>query len=1666
MGRLPAWYARHPEGAGGPRLVNMYGITETTVHVTHRLLDEETVSGQGASLIGEPIPDLRLYVLDTALQPVPAGVAGEMYAAGPGLARGYLNRPGLSAERFVADPFGPSGARMYRTGDLARHLPDGELEYLGRADDQVKVRGFRIELGEIESHLTVHEAVNQAAVIVRDDRLIAYTTGTATTPAEELRRHLTAALPAHMIPTAFVTLDALPLTGNGKLDRKALPAPDTTTNPTTGRAPRTAQEEILCHLFADTLGLDHIGIDDSFFDLGGHSLLATRLVSRIRTTLNTELSVKDLFDNPTITTLTRTLTTTPTARTPLTPQPRPDRIPLSHAQRRLWFLQKLDQASYLYNISTAVRLHGTLDHEALRQALHDVTSRHESLRTVFAESAENAEETGGTEGAHQVVLDAEQARPELIVVPVTEEELAERATEATRYEFDLTAELPLRVWSFELSSDEHVLLVVLHHIAGDGWSMGPLARDLAAAYGARLEGRAPEWEPLAAQYPDFALWQRKVLGSEDDPESPISRQLAYWRRTLADLPAELEIPADRSRPALPSFRGDTVAFDIPAELHAAARTLAAGRNVTVFMVVQAALATLLSRIGAGTDIPLGTPVAGRTESAVEDLVGFFVNTMVLRTDVSGNPRFRELLDRVRRTDLEAFAHQDVPFERLVEVLNPERALARHPLFQTAFSWNNAGVALDLPGLTPAGQQVRAGTAKFDLNFAMAEHHTADGEPAGILGQAEYSLDLFDRETVADLTDRLVRLLAAAVAEPDRRIDEFELLSATELRRVVDDWNATAAPAPVVSLPELFAAQAERTPDAVAVECGGTRWTYAELSARADRLAEHLTDLGVRAETPVALLMERSADLVAVMLAVVRAGGVYVPLHTGYPTARMRAVLAEAGAPVLVTHRAMAEHELVAEQQTAGVALLIADEEPKPAQDSHENPEPAHPTTENPEPAHRSANPAPRAVQPDRLAYVMYTSGSTGTPKGVAVTHRDVADLALDRGWGVGEGDRVLMHAPHAFDISVYEIWVPLLRGARVVIAPPGALDAAVLDGLVRERGITHLHLTAGLFRAMAEDPADSFGLVREVLTGGDVVPASAVERVLEANPGTTVRHLYGPTEITLCATAHAVRAPYHAPDGLPLGRPLDNTRVYVLDARLRPVPVGVTGELFIAGAGLARGYAHRPGQTAERFVADPLGGPGTRMYRTGDLVRWNRRGQLEFVGRADDQVKIRGFRVEPAEVENVIARAPGVAQAAVVVREDVPGDKRLVAYVVAAAEPRPTEAGLRDRVAGVLPEYMVPAVVLIDSLPLTPNGKLDREALPAPRHSGDGRGAAVTPQEQILCGLFAQALGVERVGTEESFFALGGHSLLATQLIAGIRRTLGLRVSIRDLFQAPTVAGLLKQLDAEGSKDSFSVLLPLRAGGDLTPLFCFHPALGLGWCYGRLAAHLPGALPVYALQARGLLGQDAPAGTLDAMIDDYCAQIREVQPEGPYRLLGWSMGGLLAHRVATRLQEAGQRVDVLAIVDAYPVASTREDWDSAEMLAQIGKDLGFDVAHVRPDQEEKVLADLRAKGHPLGHLPGGDIGAAVRVYVNSSRLTRNLRPDVFAGDVLFFSSGTSFTRDDPTYNAARWEPYVSGEITQHVIDELHEDLLIEPTSVTTIAEVLTKYLRTAGQPRR
>ncbi|MEV6584139.1 condensation domain-containing protein, partial [Streptomyces sp. NPDC051582] len=987
---------------------------------------------------------------------------------------------------------------------------------MGRADAQVKVRGFRIEPGEIEAVLAGHEQVAQAAVVVREDqpgdkRLIAYIVATAANAGPTaldtslLRRHVSEHVPDYMVPSAFVVLDRLPLTPNGKLDRKALPAPEYVVA-AVGRAPRTPREEILCGLFAEVLGVESVSIDDGFFELGGHSLLATRLVSRIRTVLGVEVSIRSLFEAPTVAGLVDRLDEGGRVREPLARRERPEVLPVSFAQRRLWFLGQLEGVSATYNIPLALRLTGPLDVEALRAALADVAGRHESLRTVFPQ----------VDGEpRQEVLAGAEGVPACCVERVSEAGMAAAISAVVTEGFDLERDLPwrIRVLEVEDTPDECVLVMVVHHIAGDAWSMGPLVGDLSVAYAARCKGDAPAWDELPVQYADYTLWQREVLGGEDDPDSVVASQESYWKQALAGLPEQLELPVDHPRPAVASHEGGSVGVRISAETHARLLELSRSCGASLFMTVQAALAVLLSKMGAGEDVPIGTPVAGRTDDALDDLVGFFVNTLVLRTDVSGDPTFREVVERVREADLAAYAHQDVPFERLVEILNPARSMARHPLFQVmlavqhhapllaTFRSATAGTTPEsdvaLPDLAVRPEPMEGTVAKFDLSVSLGETHTDSGA-AGLEGRLEYRTDLFDAVTVEHLARRFVQLLDAVATTPEAPVRHVDVMGADERETVLRAWNDTARERPGATLTELFEAHVARTPDATAIVSDGLELTYAQLNERADRLARHLAAKGAGPERAVGLWLERSADLVATLLAVLKTGAHYVPLHEGHPPSRRRLVMADCGAELLVTDRPTEAAGF------AGTAEVIwAD-------------------------AVFEAASGTGAVEPvgargaDGLAYVMYTSGSTGEPKGVAATHRGVADLVLDRCWETDNHERVLFHSPYAFDASTFELWAPLLSGTTIVVAPPGNLDAPSLEQLIKVHDITGVVLTAGLFRVIAEETPTCLAQLREVLTGGDVVSPVAVRRVAEACPGTVVRVLYGPTEITLCATQFEV----------------------------------------------------------------------------------------------------------------------------------------------------------------------------------------------------------------------------------------------------------------------------------------------------------------------------------------------------------------------------------------------------------------------------------------------------------------------------------------------------------------------------------------------------------------
>ncbi|MFF9899091.1 non-ribosomal peptide synthase/polyketide synthase [Streptomyces longispororuber] len=1607
----------------GVRIVNAYGQSESFYATTCTV--DDGWQGTSTAPVGVPLANVRAYVLGPGLRPVPPGVVGELYVAGR-VGRGYHRRPDLTAERFVADPFGPPGARMYRTGDLARRTADGPLEYAGRTDTQVKIRGVRVEPAEVESALAAHPLVARAAVVARAaaggvPALVAYVVpadGTAPSAAE-LREHAAAHLPASMVPTAFVTLDRLPLSPHGKLDHRALPEPDLTGG-AGYRAPRTPREEALAGLFAEVLGVERVGVDDNFFDLGGHSLLATRLVSRVRAALGAELPIRAVFTAPTVAGLAARIDGGARVRPPLARvAPRPERVPLSFAQQRLWFLHKYEGPSATYNLPLPLRLRGELDTDALTAAVHDLVARHESLRTVYAE------DDSGT--PCQQVVPAAQARPDVPVVDVAADGVQDAVAEFAGYRFDLAGEIPVRAVLLRIAAQDHVLVLMPHHIACDGASMAPLVRDLSTAYAARAAGTAPDWPPLPAQYVDYTLWQRHLLGAEDDPDSLLAAQCAYWRAELDGVPQPLELPTDRPRPQVTSHRGDAVELP-PLEPAALARVerLARERGATASIVLEAALAVLLHGLSGEDDLTIGSPIANRTDENLTDMVGFFVNTWVLRARLDGGSTFAELVDQVRTKSLAAYDHQDVPFERLVELLRPRRSTAYSPLFQVAFAWQNfAPSDVDLPGLRAEVVEVHNRTTKFTLSFNLAE---LPGR--GVVGALEYATDLFDRDTVRAIADRYVRLVERLAADPHTPLGRFDLLERGERERILGTWNDTAAPRPGRSVPELFAEQAARTPDAPAVVDGARRSTYRELAERSDRLARLLTGRGVGPESTVGLALPRGLEQVTAVLAVLKAGGAYLPLDPDHPAERLAAMLRDSSPALVLTDSATADR-----LPPGGVPHLVLDAAGTLAEIAGA----AGPFT------------AP-AAHADQLAYVMYTSGSTGTPKGVGVTQRAVAGLALDSRFADGH-ERVLLHSNQAFDASTYELWAPLLRGGTVVVAPPGLLDAEALSRLVTAERVSAAFVTIGLFKVVAETRPECFAGLRQVWTGGDVVPPAVVRRVLEACPDLQVVDVYGPTEATTFATAHPVSRAGELPDRLPIGRPLDNTRAYVLDGALRPVPPGVPGELYLAGEGLARGYLGRAALTAERFVACPFGPAGERAYRTGDVVAWTEEGRLVFHGRADSQVKIRGFRIEPAEVEAALTAHPGVAQAVVTVAGDATdvGGRHLVAHVVpvdtaaaGAAGAEPT-AALRDFVAARLPAHMVPSVlVTIERLPLTPNGKVDHKALPQPGHPGgaggaDGRQEPRTPQEEVLARLFAQILGVERVGVDDNFFDLGGHSLGATRLVGHLRKMLNVDVPVRVVFETPTVGALAARLsagsDVDGPTDPFGVVMPLKGGGARPPVWFLHPGSGLAWSYLGMATRL-GDRPVYGIQARGFDGSPVPESFAD-MVLDYAEQVLAVQPDGPFHLLGHSLGGPLAHAVAAELQRRGHEVPVVGILDAVP-----SDWFA--------------------EHREAVLLDRsQAREFLDSYLPGDQDSEERRSVVEngSALMVRHVRmvgefaQPTYRGTVLFFRATRSTGPE-----ARLWAPYVEGDVLAYDIDATHYGLTA-PEPAAEICAVVNRHLR-------
>ncbi|CRK57275.1 putative non-ribosomal peptide synthetase [Alloactinosynnema sp. L-07] len=1339
---------------------NTYGPTECSIDATAWPYDAaEEVE---IVAIGTPLPNMRTFVVGPDDDLVPVGVPGELCLSGVGLARGYAARGDLTADRFTPNPFGARGERWYRTGDLVRRREDGALEFVGRVDAQVKVRGVRVEPGDIEAALCAHPAVTAAVVTTRraetgEVELIAYVVPD-TIDLADLREHLDARLPAAMIPSVFVTLDALPLTPNGKVDRAALPDPDGARAVKVREhvAPRTSTEQTVAGLMAEVLGVDRIGADDDFFALGGHSLLAIRLVLKLRREFDVELGVGELFTERTVANLAAMIDGGDVSDSAaIQPVPRGGGLPLSFAQQRMWFLDQLEPASAEYLIPLALRLRGPLDVPALRSAVDDVARCHEVLRTRYV----------GGDGDPVQIIDPPAAVRFDLVEARTESHALDLIDQACGTPFDLAADHPLRITVVRLTAEDHLVAISLHHIAFDAWSMGIFMRDLDAAYQAFAAGEASPLTPPAVQYADFASWQRA---------QSTDTQLAYWTDKLADL-TPVELPMDRPRAALRDPAGDTVIVEVPHPTGQALGPLGQRHGASLFMTLLAAFNVLLGRYTGRADIAVGTPVAGRTRQETEDVLGFLVNNVVLRTDASANPSFVDFLAQVRRVTLEAFANEDVQFEHLVDALRPDRDLSRNPLFQIMFELQH----LDRFPTTLRGasiESLHSGTpvAKFDLTLTVKQR--ADGT---LRCWFEYATGLFDRATIERLAAHYLRLLDSIAIDPGTTLTDLDVLPTDERDTLLLDWPDPDGARvdlldPVedrgLTVPELVERQAARTPDAVAVVFDGAELTYAELNLRANRFAHHLRALGVGPDVVVGSCMERGIDAVVVLLGTLKSGGVYIPFDPAHPAERLEFMLDDAGAHIVVTAARFADRIDPARR------TVLIDGDWGGAED----------------------NP-PTLVQPRDLAYVIYTSGSTGRPKGVMIEHRSYAHHCriIADSYGIGVDDRVVLLSALTFDVAMDQIAATLVAGATIVVSDPVFWTPAELPARLAEHRVTIMEITPAYYREILESSdVDKLTDLRLMNVGSDVVTVSDARRW--AATGLPARFLcnYGPTEATVTCVLHPVAgepAGHRADATLPIGRPVAGTKAFILDADLRPVPLGVPGELCLGGVRLARGYLNRPGLTADRFVPDGLSGePGARLYRTGDLVRYRRDGVIEFLGRIDHQVKVRGFRIELGEIEAALSRHPAVQAAVVVARDVRPGDKQLVAYLV-PRDVEPTVAELRAHLRELLPEYMIPALwVPLAELPLTASKKVDRKALPDPVRTDAERDyvAPRDPGEEAVAGIWADVLGVERVGVHDNFFELGGHSLLATRVLARLRQTFAVDLALRTLFEATTVAEL------------------------------------------------------------------------------------------------------------------------------------------------------------------------------------------------------------------------------------------------------------------------------------
>ncbi|ASS75353.1 hypothetical protein CIG75_10355 [Tumebacillus algifaecis] len=1644
-------------------IINGYGPTEATIGATTHRVRALIPADQISIPIGRPMPNIEVFILTAAQELCPINIIGEIYISSVGLATGYHNLPEKTAEVFLPHPFSADpGARVYKTGDLGRYLPDGRIEYMGRVDDQVKIRGFRVELGEIEAVLAAHQEVSSTAVLALDDeagskRLVAYVVPTedSAMKSTELRTFLLSRLPSYLVPPVFLMLDQMPLTPNGKIDRKSLPLPDASQLAGTSNyePPRTSLEREITSIWAEVLGIPLLGVHDNFFDLGGHSLLATQILSRIQSAFQFQIPLRSLFESPTVAQFATHLIevgnradlSSSHLRVQIPKASREHHLPLSFAQQRMWVLDRFLTDRSAYNVPLIVQLDGPLNIQALEASLNALIVRHETLRTTFAE----------VEGQLVQIIAAGLELP-LALVDLSEFPLGVRSQEATRLieqevscPFDLNEGPLIRFHLLRLEDQAHILVLNLHHIVTDGWSLNIFVQEVASFYDAFTNGEEVKLPELPIQYGDYSAWQRHPEQAE-----MLKQQLAYWQHALrGDLPV-LHLPTDRPRPAQQTHLGGLERFSVPQEIATALRSLGQERAATLFMTLLAAFATLLHRYTAQSDICIGTPVAGRQHPETEGLIGCFLNTLVLRTDLSDDPSFAGLVDRVRETALGAFANQDVPFESLVEALQPEPDLSRTPLFQAMFTLQNAPQSqIDLPELTIRLLDAEHHVAKYDLHLTVTE------QTEHLSGSFVYNADLFDRETILRMKQHFLNLLSEAITDSQKRISQLAMLSTAERSELIATPAVTEREVSHWTLHQQFEAIVDRAPDRVAIVCESNSLTYRELNERANRVAAHLLSLGVQPNTLVGLCTERSLDLVIGLLAILKAGGAYVPLDPAYPADRLAFLLQDASLSILLT-----QQHLLDALPAHRAQVVCLDDHALFATASADNP-------------HSGAT-------AESIAYVIYTSGSTGQPKGVPIPHANVIRLFTSTAhwFPFAEDDVWTLFHSFSFDFSVWELWGALLHGGKAVIVPYWISRSpdAFLHLLASER-VTVLNQTPSAFRQLMQAEAAESDLqalsLRWVIFGGEALDLPALRPWFDRHGDQSPQliNMYGITETTVHVTYRPLKSEDTMRANSVIGHPIPDLEVYVLDPHLEPVPIGVAGELYVGGAGVAPGYLHRPELTVERFLRHPFhADPQARLYKTGDLARRLPSGELEYLGRIDHQVKIRGFRIELGEIESRIGEHPSVRETAVLVQEDRLEDKRIVTYVVphVGSELQPND--LLAYTKAHLPKYMVPsAFVLLDALPLTHNGKLDRNALPEPEVHHAHR-LYVSPRDAIelkLSFMLGELLNLQQVGIRDNFFELGGHSILAVRLLAEIKQEFGQSIPLVDLYQNSTIehiAGLLRQAS---SLPQMSSLVPLKTKEEGTPLFLVHPGSGIVQNYLPLASEL-NFPAVYALQSRGLHDDEELLLTIEDMADHYLSEIREVQPHGPYLLGGWSLGGVIAFEMAKRLQKTGEEVALLALFDTPSPRRVLEEIDEMDdlelllsMAEEIAGQLGIEMSDFRKQVEKRGAEEGLVQLHSMAvekHLlpPNFSLTQLIRYFdvyrANVKAQGKYASPEESCVPAIALFKAKEEESTIYSDSAYGWHVFAK-EVKVYEIPGGHHSMMQEP-NIKTLAERLQRTL--------